>query len=137
MKKFILSILLVLTAVSGFAWNQRQPFPVQQCQVHAPYGFPQAQGVQPLCQQAYLVGYDAAAKLPRFVTYELLPQNALGCVARTNAFVANQYVPGGATPQDYAGTGYDKGHMAPDGDLSWDVQVEFRSEEHTSELQSH
>ena len=59
--------------------------------------------------------------------YELLPQNALGCVARTNAFAANQFVPGGAVPGDYAGTGYDKGHMAPDGDLSWDVQVEFES----------
>ena len=127
MKRFLLTALLAVASLSAQAWTQRAPFPVQQCQVHAPYGFPQAQGVQPLCQQAYLVGYDAASKLPRFVTYELLPQNALGCVARTNAFVANQYVPGGATPQDYAGTGYDKGHMAPDGDLSWDVQVEFES----------
>ena len=59
--------------------------------------------------------------------YELLPQNALGCVARTNAFAANQFVPNGAVPGDYAATGYDKGHMAPDGDLSWDVQVEFES----------
>ena len=74
-----------------------------------------------------MVGYDAPAKLPEFVMYELLPQNALGCVARTNAFAANQFVPNGAVPGDYAGTGYDKGHMAPDGDLSWDVQVEFES----------
>jgi len=59
--------------------------------------------------------------------YELLPQNALGCVARTNAFAPNQFVPNGATPKDYAATGYDKGHMAPDGDLSWDPQVEYES----------
>jgi endonuclease G len=117
-----------LTATSANAWTQRQPFPVDQCKAHAPYGFPQVQGqVQPLCQQAYLVGYDAPAKLPRFVMYELLPQNALGCVARTNAFATNQFVQNGATPQDYAGTGYDKGHMAPDGDLSWDPQVEYES----------
>jgi endonuclease G len=130
MKKLFAILFVVVSALASMqatAWNQRPPFPVQQCQAHAPYGFPQAQGVQPLCQQAYLVGYDAAAKLPRFVTYELLPQNALGCVARTNAFVANQFVPNGARPDDYAGTGYDKGHMAPDGDLSWDVQVEFES----------
>ena len=127
MKKLLLTLLLALSAIPAFAWNQRAPFPVAQCQVHAPYGFPQAQGVQPLCQQAYLVGYDAAAKLPKFVTYELLPQNALGCVARTNAFVTNQFIQNGARPDDYAGTGYDKGHMAPDGDLSWDVQVEFES----------
>ena len=126
MKK-IITIILALACTQVFAWTQRQPFPIEQCKVHAPYGFPQSAGAQPLCQQAYLVGYDVAAKIPRFVTYELLPQNALGCFPRTNAFVANQYVPGGPTPNDYAGTGYDKGHAAPDGDLSWDQQVEYES----------
>ena len=127
MKKLLATLTLALLAVPSFAWTQRAPFPVAQCQAHAPYGFPNSQGVQPLCQQAYLVGYDAQAKIPKFVTYELLPQNALGCFPRTNAFVANQYVPGGPTPDDYAGTGYDKGHAAPDGDLSWDQQVEYES----------
>ena len=132
MKKLLLALTVLLTAGlfsnTASAWNQRQPFPVAQCQAHAPYGFPQsARAIQPLCQQAYLVGYDAAAKLPEFVMYELMPQNALGCVARTNAFATNQFVPNGAVPGDYAGTGYDKGHMAPDGDLSWDVQVEYES----------
>jgi endonuclease G len=130
MKKLIAVLFLVVTGLTSnaFAWTQRQPFPVAQCQAHAPYGFPNsAKAIQPICQQAYLVGYDAAAKLPEFVMYELLPQNALGCVARTNAFAANQFVPNGATPADYVGTGYDKGHMAPDGDLSWDTQVEFES----------
>jgi endonuclease G len=127
MKKIIITATLLLSSLSTFAWTQRQPNPVQQCQVHAPYGFPQTANVSPICRQAYLVGYDAAAKLPKFVTYELLPQNAVGCVARTNAFVADQSVPNGARPDDYAGTGYDKGHMSPDGDLSWDTQVEFES----------
>jgi len=127
MKRIITTIALTLLASSSFAWTQRAPLPVEQCKVHAPYGFPQTSGAQPLCQQAYLVGYDAAAKIPKFVTYELLPKNALGCVARTNAFVANQHVPNGPTPTDYAGTGYDKGHAVPDGDLSWDQQVEYES----------
>jgi endonuclease G len=114
-------------AAWAMAWTQRPPFPLDNCKVHAPYGFPQTAGAQPLCQQAYLVGYDATAKLPKFVTYELLPQNALGCVARTNAFATNQYIPNGPKPEDYAGTGFDKGHMSPDGDLSWDQQVEYES----------
>ena len=126
MKK-ILTVLLLLISTLVYGWTQRPPFPLDQCKVHSPYGFPQSAGAQPLCQQAYLVGYDVAAKIPKFVTYELLPQNALGCVARTNAFVANQYVPGGPTPDDYTGTGYDKGHAVPDGDLSWDQQVEYES----------
>jgi endonuclease G len=127
MKKFITSILLVIAAVNAQAWTQRAPQDPQTCRVHAPYGFPQTAGVQPICRQAYLVGYDAAAKLPKYVTYELLPQNALGCWPRTNAFVADQSISNGPKPDDYAGTGYDKGHMSPDGDLSWDQQVEYES----------
>jgi len=127
MKKILFALVIALISASSFAWTQRAPQDPQTCKVHAQYGFPQTQGVQPICRQAYLVGYDAAAKLPKYVTYQLVPQNALGCVARTNAFVADQSVPGGATPNDYAGTGYDKGHMSPDGDLSWDVQVEYES----------
>jgi endonuclease G len=127
MKKIFIAFMLTIASASSFAWTQRPPQDPQTCRVHAPYGFPQTEGVSLICRQAYLVGYDAAAKLPKYVTYELLPQNALGCVARTNAFVADQSVPNGPTPGDYAGTGYDKGHMSPDGDLSWDVQVEFES----------
>jgi hypothetical protein len=33
----------------------------------------------------------------------------------------------GARPDDYAGTGYDKGHASPDGDQSWTQQVEYES----------
>ena len=127
MKHLLRALMLATIGVSSHAWTQRAPNPPQACQVHAPYGFPQTVGIIPICRQAYLVGYDAAAKLPRYVSYELTPPNALGCVARTNAFATDQSVPGGATPDDYAGTGYDKGHMSPDGDLSWDPQVEYES----------
>jgi endonuclease G len=126
MKK-LLAILLVCLSTFAHAWTQRPPQDLETCKIHAPWGFPQTSGVQTICRQAYLVGYDASAKIPRYVTYELLPQNALGCVARTNAFAADQSITGGATPADYAGSGYDKGHQSPDGDLSWDTQVEFES----------
>jgi endonuclease G len=126
MKKILIALCMICT-LPAFAWTQRAPQDPQSWKIHAPYGFPQTVGIQPICRQAYLVGYDAAAKLPKYVTYELMPQNALGCVARTNAFVADQSVVGGAKPEDYAGTGYDKGHAVPDGDLSWDQQVEYES----------
>lgn len=126
MKKFLLA--LALFATQAFAWDQRAPLPVQACQVHSPYGFAQTQRpAQPICREAYLVAYDAPVKIPVYVAYTLLPQNALGCWPRTNAFVADKSVSGGATPADYAGTGYDKGHAAPDGDLSWSEIVEYES----------
>ena len=128
MKKFILGFLLSFSLFTAGAWEQRAPLPVQSCQVHSPYGFAQTQKqAQPICREAYLVAYDAPAKIPVYVAYTLLPQNALGCFPRTNAFVADQSIQGGARPDDYAGTGYDKGHAAPDGDLSWSQQVEYES----------
>lgn len=128
MKKFLLALLLAATSLASHAWEQRPPLPVQACQVHSPYGFAQTQRpAQPICREAYLVAYDAPVKIPVYVAYTLLPQNALGCWPRTNAFVADKSVPNGAKPDDYAGTGYDKGHAAPDGDLSWSEIVEYES----------
>lgn len=126
MKKLLL--LLSLFVSTAGAWEQRAPLPVQNCAVHSPYGFAQSsRPAQPICREAYLVAYDAPVKIPQYVAYTLLPQNALGCFPRTNAFVADQSVPNGPRPDDYAGTGYDKGHAAPDGDLSWSQIVEYES----------
>ena len=129
MKRVVLALAFLVSAFSASAWDQRAPLPPQQCQVHNPYGFAQtARQVQPICREAYFVGYDAPVKIPAYVTYTLLPQNALGCFPRTNAFVADASLGGtGARPDDYAGTGYDKGHAAPDGDLSWSQIVEYES----------
>ena len=126
--KRLLALVLLLTAGLAQAWEQRAPLPPQACAVHSPYGFAQTQRpAAPICREAYLVAYDAPVKIPVYVAYTLLPQNALGCFPRTNAFVADASIVGGARPDDYAGTGYDKGHAAPDGDLSWSAQVEYES----------
>jgi len=127
MKKLL--VLLALFATQAFAWDQRAPMPLQACAVHNPYGFAQTQRpAQPICREAYFVAYDTPVKIPVYVSYTLLPQNALGCFPRTNAFVADASLGGtGARPDDYAATGYDKGHAAPDGDLSWSAQVEYES----------
>ena len=131
MKKLLTAAIFLMnlgyTAYS-WAWTQRPVLPIQQCQTHSPYGFAGTQSqLTPICRQGYLSAYDAAAKIPKYVSYTLEPKNALGCVPRTNAFVADASVANGPKPDDYAGTGYDKGHAAPDGDLSWDVQVEYES----------
>lgn len=126
--KHLIVLAFAVFANLSHAWEQRPPLPLAACKVHAPYGFADTtRTVQPICREAYLVAYDAPVKIPAYVSYTLLPQNALGCWPRTNAFVADKSVPNGATPSDYAGTGYDKGHAAPDGDLSWSEIVEYES----------
>jgi len=127
--KRLLALVLLSAAGLAQAWEQRAPLPPQACAVHSPYGFAQTTRTAiPICREAYLVAYDAPVKIPVYVAYTLTPPNALGCFPRTNAFVADVSLKGtGARPDDYVGTGYDKGHAAPDGDLSWSEQVEYES----------
>ena len=128
MKILFAALMFISVSASAQQVQQRPPLPVEACQVHSPYGFAQvSRPVHPICRQGYLAAYDASAKIPNYVAYTLLPQNALGCVARTNSFVADRSVPAGPTPNDYAGTGFDKGHVAPNGDMSWDPYVEHES----------
>ena len=76
MKK-LLAILLLLPSIV-FAWEQRPNFPVENCQVHSPYGFAQTQKqAVPLCREGYLVAYDPTVKIPVYVADE-----PLLCVAR-------------------------------------------------------
>ena len=126
--KRLFVLLLAILSFQALAWTQRDPLPVQSCAIHSPYGWAQtARQASPICREGYLVAYDAPVKIPVYVAYTLQPENALGCFPRTNAFVADQSIQGGARPDDYTGTGYDKGHAAPDGDLSWSQQVEYES----------
>ena len=103
--------------------------PAAACQAQMPFGMAQTQrqGLVALCHYSYLTVVDPAAKIPVYVSYTLTPQHALGCLPRTDAFAADASMPGGATPGDYSGTGFDKGHVAPDGDMSFDNQAETES----------
>lgn len=129
MKRVLSIAVLLLVTSQAWAWTQTAPKPLSACSADAPYGFPTGkQGVQQ-CRLAYATLNDTVAKLPVWTVWTITPTEAIGCIPRTNAFVADQSLPAGsrAEPDDYAGTGYDKGHVAPDGDLSFDQQVEYES----------
>lgn len=130
MNKLLLTLFLSSLSLLAQGRTQRAPLPVAACQAQAPLGMPQtARTTSLICRQGYLTANDTAAKVPVWTSYTLTPQHALGCLPRTDAFATDQSLPAGlrADPSDYAGTGYDKGHVAPDGDMSWDPQVEIES----------
>jgi endonuclease G len=137
MRSFIKSALLplfLLVPFSGAAAPSQQPapLPVAQCQQFLPYGTPVAVGTADtalICRNAYVLLSDENNKVPRWVAYTLAPEHAIGCVERSNAFAADQSLPKGkrADPKDYVASGFDIGHMAPDGDMSWDDGVEHQS----------
>lgn len=78
---------------------------------------------------AYVACVDNDLKIPLWVAYRLTGEHTLGCLPRTNAFHADEALPAGqrATPKDYAKSGYDMGHQAPDKDFAWDAQAEHDS----------
>jgi endonuclease G len=135
MKKLLASFALFLGLAalipSANAWTQRPPFPPQQCGVHVPYGVPQVQKQDAtlICRQGYFTLHDNQAKVPVWTAWTLTPQHINGCVPRSNAFAADQSLQPGrrSEPKDYAGNGYDQGHIANDAHQSWDPQVEYES----------
>ena len=133
MKKFLLAAGLLLAAsTTGFAWNQTAPLDPNYCvQTHAPWGAPQAQKPDAtyLCRRGYFLLHDNQAKIPVWVSWMVNPGTVNGCWPRTNAFVTDQSLQQGkrSAPSDYAGSGYDQGHLANDAHQSWDQQVEYES----------
>lgn len=85
---------------------------------------PAVAGAQKVCHAAYISFYDASAKVPRLVAYELTGKHTLGCVPRASGFHAEA---GSATPAEYDGSGYDLGHMSPAQDNAWNDDVSHDS----------
>ncbi len=69
----------------------------------------------------YTVSYNADRRLPNWVAYELTPEETSGPAKRYNRFVPDPEVPyhETATTDDYKHSGFDRGHMAPAGDMKW------------------
>jgi len=72
MKKWFSIMLLSVAPTLSFAWDQTAPLDPARCQAHNPYGWAQtSKQVIAICRRAYFVAYDAAAKIPNYVTYTL------------------------------------------------------------------
>ncbi|MDR2813302.1 MAG: DNA/RNA non-specific endonuclease, partial [Prevotellaceae bacterium] len=76
---------------------------------------------QIISHTGYTVSYNPAWKIPHWVAYELTKEEVEGSVPRFNAFLPDPEVlyEESATASDYSNSGWDKGHMAPAGDMKW------------------
>ena len=58
--------------------------------------------------------------MARCATYELTAGETLGELQREQSFATDAQVPGCANANAVAGSGFDRGHLVPAGDLRWD-----------------
>jgi len=71
---------------------------------------------------AYTLSYNEEHEQANWVAYELTKDHLNGGLKRTNKFIVDPMViTGSATEADYKGSGYDRGHLAPAGDMTWDA----------------
>jgi len=114
------ALLLALAATLGVHADEN----FSACTQFFPNGKPPVVAARPgnraLCYDAFAILHSGESKTPLFVA-EKLSAGALSesHQKRSNKFFADARLPFAerATLEDYAGSGYDRGHMAPAGDM--------------------
>lgn len=100
----------------------------QRCPPFLDYGTPSL-SADFLCRTGFAIGHDPRTRTPLWVIERIGLGSLNGGVERTDNFRADpDLLPGRrAELEDYSGSGYDRGHMAPAGNLTWSNQAMVES----------
>lgn len=69
------------------------------------------------------LSFNPQYHIPNWVSWELTADETDGDVTRTNKFSSDPDIESSAETWDYSYSGYDRGHMAPAGDMRWDKEA--------------
>lgn len=65
------------------------------------------------------LSFNPDLHIPNWVAWQLTDEETLGTVPRANKFAPDPEMKGSAESWDYTASEYDRGHMAPAGDMKW------------------
>ena len=84
---------------------------------HVMFGYPSSERI--LERQAYMLSHDDDKKVARWVSYHLTDEYLVENAERSDKFKADPEIPIGkrAELEDYKGSGFDRGHIAPSADM--------------------
>ena len=69
--------------------------------------------------EAFDVHFNSERGIANCALYEITSSELNGTAERGNGFTADPGVKGCPQPDDYAGSGFERGHLVPAGDLKW------------------
>ena len=102
--------------------------PLESCKEHIKYGPPSTEPVI-VCRYGFALSHDAKHKVADWVAYHLTKEKVQGTLARTDDFRSDGDLPPSKRSEleDYQGSGYDRGHMAPAAAMKWDWRAMTQS----------
>lgn len=128
-RKILYAVLAILAAAICFAeelseiFSQVQEEKQEVVQLEIPS---MGDGVtsQILHYTGHTLSYNNETRLPNWVAYELTGKEVQGDNPRKDKFARDPQVKGAqADKEDYRNSGWDRGHMAPAGDMKWSTKA--------------
>jgi endonuclease G len=82
-------------------------------------------GDQILLHTGFSLKYNSRHKIADWVAYDLIPEKRKTVARRTDNFRPDPSISRSESAQqkDYAGSGYDRGHLAPAADMAWSAEA--------------